>query len=82
MSDIKGNRYHPLMLNAALLGGLSEEDRRVLGFGDTRHHRPLYRRPATFPNLDRLYRAALQTGLRISDLSTRVTARAKRLLGK
>lgn len=81
-SDIKGNRYHPLILNAALLGGLSEEDRRVLGFGDTRHHRPLYRRPATFPALDKLYGAALQGGLRISDFGARLTARAKRLLGK
>ena len=28
------NRYHPLLLNAAFLGGLTDEDRRILGFGN------------------------------------------------
>jgi hypothetical protein len=32
--DVRYNRYHPLLLNAAFLGGLGEEDRRILGFGD------------------------------------------------
>ena len=27
-------RYHPLVLNAAFLGNMTEEDRRILGFGD------------------------------------------------
>jgi len=32
--DVRYNRYHPLLLNAAFLGRLTEEDHRILGFGD------------------------------------------------
>jgi hypothetical protein len=32
--DVRYNRYHPLLLNAAFLGGLTAEDRQILGFGD------------------------------------------------
>ena len=32
--DVAFYRYHPLLLNAALLGDLSNEDRQILGFGD------------------------------------------------
>jgi hypothetical protein len=32
--DINYYRYHPLVLNAAFLGDLSDEDRRILGFGN------------------------------------------------
>jgi len=31
--DIEYGRYHPLLLNAAFLGGLSSEQQRMLGFG-------------------------------------------------
>ena len=31
--DVRYNRYHPLLLNAAFLGGLTKEDERILGFG-------------------------------------------------
>ncbi len=81
-SDIKGNRYHPLLLNAALLGGLTEEDRRVLGFGDTRNHRPLYARPSSTPRLDAVYGRCLRAALVLGDLGTRVGGRVKRVLGK
>ena len=37
--DIDYYRYHPLLLNAAFLGGLSPEDQRILGFGNkTNYH--------------------------------------------
>ena len=80
-ADIKGNRYHPLRLNAAFLGNLSAEDQRVLGFGDARQQRTLYRRPVQFPLLDSGYRRCLQAAMRLSDLKTRLTARARRMLG-
>ena len=80
-ADVKGNRYHPLLLNAALLGNLSEEDRRVLGFGDKTNHRPLYARPSQFPLLDKTYRAWLQAALGLSDFRARVSARIKRIAG-
>jgi hypothetical protein len=81
-SDIEGNRYHPLLLNAALLGGLTEEDRRVLGFGDTRNNRPLYARPSATPRLDAVYGRCLRAALVLGDLGTRVGGRVKRVLGK
>ena len=34
--DVAYNRYGPLRLNAAFLGNLSQEDQRILGFGDKR----------------------------------------------
>jgi hypothetical protein len=45
--DIEYYRYHPLQLNASFLGNLSEEDRRVLGFGNANNFQRAYaRRPA------------------------------------
>jgi hypothetical protein len=32
--DVAAYRYHPLILNAAFLGGLSAEEQRILGFGN------------------------------------------------
>jgi hypothetical protein len=81
-SDIKGNRYHPLLLNAALLGNLDDEERRVLGFGDTRNHRPLYARPSRTPRLDRMYRGALGLTIKLDELGERLGGRLKRILGK
>src|SRR5262249_37488974 len=44
--DIDYYRYHPLLLNAAFLGGLTEEHRRILGFGNqTNFIRGFQRRP-------------------------------------
>ena len=40
--DLDYNRYHPLLLNAAFLGKLTEEDRRILGFGNTTNFHPGY----------------------------------------
>jgi hypothetical protein len=34
--DLAFGRYHPLVLSAAFLGGLGEDDQRILGFGDGR----------------------------------------------
>jgi hypothetical protein len=42
--DIDYNRYHPLRLNAAFLGNLSEEDHRILGFGNKTHFHPGHER--------------------------------------
>lgn len=81
-SDIKGNRYHPLLLNAALLGNLDEEARRVLGFGDTRNHRPLYARPSRTPKLDGVYRKTLAWTVKMDELGVRIGGRLKRIFGK
>jgi hypothetical protein len=43
--DVSYYRYHPLLLNAAFLGDLSEEDCRILGFGNQTNFQPAFERP-------------------------------------
>ena len=38
--DVAAYRYHPLILNAAFLGDLSSEERRILGFGNLSYYQP------------------------------------------
>jgi hypothetical protein len=67
--DLAAQRYHPLLLNAALLGGLDEEQRRALGFGnpalDLYSAPPPARAPALARGVERLTAAhmALSRGL-------------------
>lgn len=42
--DVDYYRYHPLLLNAAFLGGLTPEDLQILGFGNKTHYQPGYQR--------------------------------------
>jgi hypothetical protein len=42
--DVEYYRYHPLTLSAAFLGNLTNEDRRILGFGNLRNFQPRYQR--------------------------------------
>ncbi len=48
-ADVEYYRYHPLLLNAAFLGGLAEEDANILGFGDKTHYQPGHRRRTQYP---------------------------------
>ena len=80
-SDVKGNRYHPLILNAAFLGGLTQEDSRILGFGDTTNYRSGYTRPPMFPGLEGMYRRQLLLALQARELSVRGRLILKRILG-
>lgn len=47
--DLAYYRYHPLLLNAAFLGDLSEEHQRVLGFGDRSNYIHAFEREVQFP---------------------------------
>src|SRR6266481_926884 len=62
--DVYYNRYHPLLLNAAFLGGLSREDQRVLGFGNKTNLQPGFNRHENPPMIYRAYCAALGISLR------------------
>ena len=42
--DVTSYRYHPLLLNAAFLGNLAADDRRILGFGDKQNFQPAFAR--------------------------------------
>lgn len=76
--DIDYYRYHPLLLNAAFLGDLSEEDERILGFGDKRNYQPAFVRQDEPSLLYRLYSASLGAEVRLRDLGERIKARLSR----
>lgn len=73
------NRYHPLLLNAAFLGNLTEEHQRVLGFGDTRHHAPAFARESGQTVLEALSRHGLAVKLRLDAWHGRIARRLRRL---
>jgi hypothetical protein len=78
--DVEYYRYHPLLLNAAFLGGLDEEDRRILGFGDKTHYQEDFERAGHH----RLFRGAVRrlfdAKLFLGDVGRRLGARLRRLL--
>jgi hypothetical protein len=78
--DVDYYRYHPLLLNAAFLGGLSDEDRRILGFGNKTNYQPAFQRQAQTPFGYGAFNAAFSGQLRLRQLSARITAKMKRML--
>ncbi len=76
--DIESYRYHPLLLNAAFLGNLTDGDRRILGFGDKTNYRPAFERPAGCERLHRALSRIHDANLRLRDLRVRVLARVNR----
>jgi hypothetical protein len=73
------NRYHPLLLNAAFLGNLTDEHHRVLGFGDTRHHAPAFARESGQTVLEALSRHGLAVKLRLDAWHGRIVHRLRRV---
>jgi|ERR1051325_9133606 hypothetical protein len=73
-------RYHPLILNAAFLGNLSEEDERILGFGNKVRYQPQPARQNAHPRLHNAISYGYRLTLRIEDLQERVRARLQRLM--
>lgn len=47
--DVTSYRYHPLLLSAAFLGNLDEDDRRILGFGNKANYQPAFENPGHPP---------------------------------
>jgi len=80
--DIAYYRYHPLLLNAAFLGDLSAEDRRILGFGNKTNFQPAFERRDQPPFIYELFQAADSARLRIEKLRERIVARWKRTFQK
>jgi hypothetical protein len=73
-------RYHPLTLNAAFLGGLSEEAQRILGFGNKTRYVPAFRRTTEHKFLYRTFTLAFAASILFDDSRERVVRRMKRLL--
>lgn len=76
--DLDGYRYHPLLLNAAFLGDLSEQDQRILGFGNKINFKPAFVRLNNPPFLYRALATAHSADLRIKNLRERLLARLNR----
>lgn len=79
--DIQFYRYHPLLLNASFLGDLSQEDQRILGFGNKKNYLPTWERPPEHRVFQNLFGFAFSTKLRTSKLKERIAARLRRSLG-
>ena len=80
--DIKFYRYHPLILNAAFLGSLTEEDMRILGFGDKTNYAPAFEDPSPPSRVHGVLSRVHDVNLRFVDVRARVAARLKRTLKK
>jgi Phytanoyl-CoA dioxygenase (PhyH) len=78
--DVAYYRYHPLLLNAAFLGGLGSEDYRVLGFGDKTTYQPDFTRRTQQPVFQALIERVHAARLYAGDWSARALAKALRAL--
>ena len=79
--DVEYYRYHPLLLNAAFLGGLTPEDTRILGFGEKTHFQPGFTRTGSHRLLRQCTAALLGAKLFAEDWSGRLFGKLRRLLG-
>jgi Phytanoyl-CoA dioxygenase (PhyH) len=80
--DIAYDRYHPLLLNAAFLGGLSTEDTRILGFGETTNYIPAYQPQRGHRRFHSTVRAVYNVKLRWEELQGRITGRLRRMFAR
>jgi len=78
--DVNYYRYHPLLLNAAFLGNLTDDDQRFLGFGDKTNYVPHYMRTTSHTGFHSgmtwLYRSKILT----SEYRKRIWGKVKRTL--
>jgi hypothetical protein len=77
--DIEGYRYHPLILNAAFLGGLSEDDRRIFGFGNKQNYNRNFVRDSPYSGIQKAFQRVVDARLLFDNLTERVRARLTRL---
>ncbi|HYJ86891.1 MAG TPA: phytanoyl-CoA dioxygenase family protein [Pyrinomonadaceae bacterium] len=77
--DVTYYRYHPLLLNAAFLGNLSDEDQRILGFGNKINFQPAFERQTRTPPGYKACSVAFDAQLGIASLRERISARLKRV---
>ena len=78
--DLIAYRYHPLLLNAAFLGNLSDEDRRILGFGNKSNFVPAFVRQDQPAVSYSAFCFTHTAGLMVRELRDRIAARLRRTL--
>lgn len=76
--DVEGGRYHPLLLNAAFLGGLTPEDEHILGFGNKTHFHSDFRRKPRHESFQFWQNSILKTKMLMEEFAQRVAARLRR----
>jgi len=79
--DVEYYRYHPLLLNAAFLGGLSEEDCTILGFGNKTNYCPCFERQTSHKGFHRLMSRAFAAKLVTGEYRLRAWGKLKRIFG-
>ncbi|HEY4088633.1 MAG TPA: phytanoyl-CoA dioxygenase family protein [Bryobacteraceae bacterium] len=78
--DISGGRYHPLMLNAAFLGGLTAEDQFILGFGNQTHFHPEFRKKPRHEGFQWWQDSLLKKKIVADETAQRIAARLRRMI--
>jgi hypothetical protein len=78
--DLDYYRYHPLLLNAAFLGGLTPEDQRILGFGNKTNYISGFERKPKHKTFQTVYQRAFHTKVLADEFSSRISARLNLLL--
>jgi hypothetical protein len=76
--DVDYYRYHPLILNAAFLGKLSEEDQRILGFGNKTNYVHAFDRDPRHTTLQTVYRSTFTVKLHVDSIRRRILGRLRR----
>ena len=76
--DIAYYRYHPLMLNAAFLGSLSQEDQNILGFGNKTNYIHAFERASRHSTLQDFFRILYEGILRGFWFQQRIHGRLRR----
>jgi len=79
--DVEYYRYHPLLLNAAFLGDLSDDDQKLLGFGNKTNLNPSIERQTSHGGFHRLSSAAFKAKLVFGEYRQRFWSKMRRLVG-
>jgi hypothetical protein len=79
--DVEYYRYHPLLLNAAFLGNLSQHDCRILGFGNKTNYQPDFVRKCSHPRLQRWFERLFTANIRVSDFTSKAWGKLRRVVG-
>lgn len=78
--DVEYYRYHPLILNAAFLGDLSQEEQRVLGFGRKTHFQPGFERTPRHQLIQKTFHGLFVAKLLVKDLPERIKSPLRRFV--
>lgn len=76
--DVRYYRYHPLLLNAAFLGNLDEEDHRILGFGNKTNYVRAFERQPNHEGFQKAASALYSGKLRLDKFKNRVLNKLRR----